>query len=321
MTTLPHLSVWRPRVRADCARVPRPCPHVGCRYSLALEVERRGGSTLPRVREPHAPLEAWQLPPGESCALDLADAGPVEQLTVARLLAVVPERVRQIERAAQRKLAALAEVGELADLSLDDDEPDTFVDALERAALGGAENVEPEPPRDDLASWLTEVCALVRKGVRLRVAWAIANRDQACGDNEEGETMAKKKPAAVPQGVERSREDIELPVPIDAPTRLRYCEELAVNIGIQETRRREWAEQSSLFRSQMRELRKREAYLAGCVRDIAEPRLVAVVTRLVGDEIIVSREDTAEELTRRRATAAEKQEVLAFHVAPVAFPR
>lgn len=33
-------AVSRPRTRGDCFRLPRPCPFVGCRHHLYLDVRR-----------------------------------------------------------------------------------------------------------------------------------------------------------------------------------------------------------------------------------------------------------------------------------------
>lgn len=33
----------RPRTRGDCAKVERPCPYVGCKYHIYIDVTRNGG--------------------------------------------------------------------------------------------------------------------------------------------------------------------------------------------------------------------------------------------------------------------------------------
>ena len=77
----------RPKLRSDCAHVPRPCPYITCRYHLWSEVSRR--------RE--------ELP-DDSCVLDLAETGPRTLDEVGDLLGVTRERIRQIQARALRKL-------------------------------------------------------------------------------------------------------------------------------------------------------------------------------------------------------------------------
>ena len=89
--------VERPQTRADCIDGPRPCPYVGCRYNLYLEVDQRGGLHLPQ----HEP---WAME--RSCALDVADEGEQQLLEVARLLDVSHTRILQIQAAAHAKIAA-----------------------------------------------------------------------------------------------------------------------------------------------------------------------------------------------------------------------
>ncbi len=90
---------WRPRIRADCAKVPRPCPYVGCRYSMYLDVAETGSIIF---NFPH--LTPEQMPVDRSCALDLAERGgmTLEQVGVAQ--ALTRERVRQVEVKALVKL-------------------------------------------------------------------------------------------------------------------------------------------------------------------------------------------------------------------------
>ncbi|MFH2010317.1 MAG: hypothetical protein ABI333_27210, partial [bacterium] len=57
----PTPSHGRPTTRGECRQGPRPCPFVGCRHHLYLEVKPTGALT---VTWPH--LEPWEIP--ESCA-------------------------------------------------------------------------------------------------------------------------------------------------------------------------------------------------------------------------------------------------------------
>lgn len=84
----------RPRCRGDCVDGPRPCPHVGCRYHLALDVSAKTGS-LHLIR-PETPVEEMTA----SCALDVADDGPHTLEQVAGVFNVTRERGRQLETSA-----------------------------------------------------------------------------------------------------------------------------------------------------------------------------------------------------------------------------
>lgn len=89
----------RPKTREECVGGHRPCPYVGCRMNLYLEA-------LERNVKPNFPgLEPWDMPPDQSCALDIADEGRVRTLDeVAPLLNLNRERVRQVEVDALYKL-------------------------------------------------------------------------------------------------------------------------------------------------------------------------------------------------------------------------
>lgn len=82
----------RPRTRGDCAQVPRPCPYVACKYSLYLDVSPTGSIIL---NFPH--LEPGQMPAERSCALDLADRGPMTLEYIAVVTNLTRERIRQVE--------------------------------------------------------------------------------------------------------------------------------------------------------------------------------------------------------------------------------
>jgi hypothetical protein len=82
----------RPQTRADCARIPRPCPYVTCKYSLYLDVSDTGSIIL---NFPH--LEPGQMPVDQSCALDLAERGPMTLEDIATVTNLTRERIRQVE--------------------------------------------------------------------------------------------------------------------------------------------------------------------------------------------------------------------------------
>lgn len=92
---------WRPRRRADCADVPRPCPFVGCRYHLFLERTVSGHGRQP------ADLDPLDIPPEQSCALDIADRGAHTLEEVAEALQVTPKGAGVIIERAKRRLRVL----------------------------------------------------------------------------------------------------------------------------------------------------------------------------------------------------------------------
>ncbi|MBT9557524.1 MAG: hypothetical protein IV100_15895 [Myxococcales bacterium] len=80
----------RPRTRGDCASGPRPCPWVGCRQHLFLDVSPKGAILV--NHETSDPMEMT-----DTCALDLADRGGRTLEEVGAVMHVTRERVRQIE--------------------------------------------------------------------------------------------------------------------------------------------------------------------------------------------------------------------------------
>jgi hypothetical protein len=95
-----HDATPRPRTRGDCIGAERPCPWVGCRYHLAIEVNPESGS----IKIVFPTLELEQL--GATCALDVADAGGTTLERVGELTNVTRERVRQLETRSLVRLAA-----------------------------------------------------------------------------------------------------------------------------------------------------------------------------------------------------------------------
>lgn len=91
----------RPQTRADCKGGPRPCPWVSCRHHLALEVTADGV----RLLLPPDPADWTDLP---TCALDVADAGPHAQTTLAALLDGTGYTYRRIRDAEHSGLDRLA---------------------------------------------------------------------------------------------------------------------------------------------------------------------------------------------------------------------
>lgn len=88
----------RPQFRYECP-IERPCPHVGCRYNLFLDVTSTGA-----IKFNFYGVEPWEIT--HSCALDLADANPegINMTNVGKYVGLTRERVKQIETEALRKL-------------------------------------------------------------------------------------------------------------------------------------------------------------------------------------------------------------------------
>ncbi len=123
----------RPRVRGDClpggCNEQRPCPWVGCRYHLALDVNadgalvanqlgrgrRRGRMhelTVLGPRKPRAVADRFgdrvveAMEGKDTCALDVAEQRPRLAREVAELLSVKRDRIRQIEDDGKAKMQA-----------------------------------------------------------------------------------------------------------------------------------------------------------------------------------------------------------------------
>ncbi len=94
----------RPRVRSECQSGPRPCPWVGCRYHLYLDLYTTGdpAKPVPGLIIHHSDKEPTEL--RDTCLLDLAGRGPLTLAEIGEIFDLSRERVRQIESSALRKL-------------------------------------------------------------------------------------------------------------------------------------------------------------------------------------------------------------------------
>lgn len=88
----------RPRTRGDCEGGPRPCPYVGCRYHLYLDVTPSGS-----IKFNYPDLEPEDLEHG--CSLD-PDVQGISLVEVQRITGLTKQRVQQIETQALEKLRA-----------------------------------------------------------------------------------------------------------------------------------------------------------------------------------------------------------------------
>lgn len=94
-------DIERPRSRAECQGMPRPCPFVSCTHHLYLDVNPESGAI--KLNFPH--LEVWQM--AETCALDVADRGGITLEEVGAILNLTRERIRQVEVRGLHKLRVI----------------------------------------------------------------------------------------------------------------------------------------------------------------------------------------------------------------------
>lgn len=90
--------VERPKTRGDCMGEMRPCPWVGCKQHLYLDVNPVTGA----IRIAFPDLEPWELE--HTCALDVADRGGITLEEVGQITNVSRERIRQVETIALLKI-------------------------------------------------------------------------------------------------------------------------------------------------------------------------------------------------------------------------
>ena len=88
---LKALKRSRPRTRDDCRNGERPCPYVGCRYHLYLDVNPSSGNICFNFPD----LEVWELE--DTCALDKAEKRGMTLEEVGENLNLTRERIRQVE--------------------------------------------------------------------------------------------------------------------------------------------------------------------------------------------------------------------------------
>ena len=81
----------RPKTRADCRDMPRPCPYVSCKHHLYLDINPRTGS----IKLNFPDLEPWEL--AHTCALDVAEEGARTLEEIGEITNLTRERVRQVE--------------------------------------------------------------------------------------------------------------------------------------------------------------------------------------------------------------------------------
>ncbi len=113
-------SIERPKTRADCANVPRPCVFVGCRHNLYIDVNVATGS----IKFNHPDLEPDEVE--SSCSLDIAEEQGATLEEVGYLMNITRERIRQIEEKVLNQFSE-EEVLKMADFDMRE-----FADERER---------------------------------------------------------------------------------------------------------------------------------------------------------------------------------------------
>ena len=98
-----NAAIPRPRTWGECEERGLgawvPCPYVGCKHHLAVDVSARCGS----IKEAYPGLDVDQLP--ATCSLRVAAEGEHTLEAVGQLANITRERARQIEAKALKKLA------------------------------------------------------------------------------------------------------------------------------------------------------------------------------------------------------------------------
>lgn len=94
------LEAMRPKTRADCIDGERPCPFVGCKHNLFLDITRTGSITFNFGSKDISEVTA------DTCALDVAARGNATLDDVGKVYGLTRERIRQIEGKALVRLRA-----------------------------------------------------------------------------------------------------------------------------------------------------------------------------------------------------------------------
>lgn len=80
--------IARPQYRCECENVPRPCPFVGCKYNLFLDVRRN------KIIENFESIEEMGM---LSCVLDgIDEKGHMKLEEISKIYSLSRERIRQI---------------------------------------------------------------------------------------------------------------------------------------------------------------------------------------------------------------------------------
>jgi hypothetical protein len=102
----PPVDEPRPRTRAECKDMPRPCPFVSCKHHLYLDVNPETGS----IKLNFPDLEVWEM--RDTCSLDVADRNGITLEEVGEIMNLTRERIRQVEVRGLLKLKMMSPLGE-----------------------------------------------------------------------------------------------------------------------------------------------------------------------------------------------------------------
>lgn len=94
-------KIERPKTRADCKNISRPCPFVSCKYNLYLDVRPKTGS----IKYNFKGKSVGKMK--ESCALDLTERRGMTLDEVGEVLNMSGEMTRLLELKALFKLRVL----------------------------------------------------------------------------------------------------------------------------------------------------------------------------------------------------------------------
>ena len=137
---------WRPKTRADCVNVPRPCPYVSCRYNLYLDIDEESGALRLNYQRSAKEgrgrsartfeKEVWELEHG-SCSLDIAAEGDHTLEQVADIMGLTRERIRQIQSYGGAMLRGTRKLDEFAvnPPRRDDEDEDTKDEDVDLAQM------------------------------------------------------------------------------------------------------------------------------------------------------------------------------------------
>ncbi|MFZ5471258.1 MAG: sigma factor-like helix-turn-helix DNA-binding protein [Myxococcota bacterium] len=100
---LGQIEGMRPKTRADCVNMPRPCLFVSCKHNLYLDVNPETGS----IKLNFPDKEIWELQ--YTCALDVAEKGGITLEEVGEIMNLTRERIRQVETRGLMKLREATE--------------------------------------------------------------------------------------------------------------------------------------------------------------------------------------------------------------------
>jgi hypothetical protein len=81
----------KPKTRAECKDMERPCPFIGCKYHLYLDINKNNGS----IKFNFPDLEFDEL--DQTCALDIIEKGETTLEDIGKHMNLTRERVRQIQ--------------------------------------------------------------------------------------------------------------------------------------------------------------------------------------------------------------------------------